>query len=195
VSEPQPSPGRPAVYFIQSGDDGPIKIGLTTKPVCGRLAALQTASPYPLALLAVLWPDDPMDERSIHAHFRPLRMMGEWFRPEPPLLDFIERVRRDGRSALRVVPRRRRRDCPSDQRRRRMSGRVGRPPAGTDPIQATRRFHCAEIRLADKATEAATAAICRVDASTVRRWVAWCLAPANDDPRADRCRALAGRRG
>jgi hypothetical protein len=72
---------------------------------------------------------------------------------------------------------------------------AGRPPADRVPAQADRRFDCAERRLSGELSESRAALFYGVDASTVRRWVAWCLAPANDDPRADRCRALAGRGG
>jgi hypothetical protein len=73
--------------------------------------------------------------------------------------------------------------------------RRGRPPAAGTPELVRKRFRCAERRLLREITEAEAAVIYDVAPRTVREWVAWCLAPANDDPRADRCRALAGRRG
>jgi hypothetical protein len=73
--------------------------------------------------------------------------------------------------------------------------RMGRPPTAPESDSARDRFRCAERRLRGELSEAEAARVYRVSARTVERWVAWCLAPANDDPRADRCRALAGRRG
>lgn len=79
------------VYFIQSGDGGPIKIGYSTN-VAVRLADLQTASPHDLTLLASL-PGGPKLEKVIHRGFDEHRIKGEWFRPAEDLLTFIEEVR------------------------------------------------------------------------------------------------------
>jgi hypothetical protein len=79
------------VYFIQSGKVGPIKIGRTEGNVGSRLANLQTGSPEPLTLLAVV-PGGPAVERSIHERFAKLRLRGEWFRREPDLSLFIEGI-------------------------------------------------------------------------------------------------------
>ncbi len=71
-----------AVYFIRAGNEGAIKIGRATDPR-KRLAALQTASPAPLLLLAVI---ENGDERAFHTQFAAHRLNGEWFHPAPELL-------------------------------------------------------------------------------------------------------------
>lgn len=67
----------PYVYFIQSGDDGPIKIGLSSKPF-RRVQQLQTGNPRELLLRHVL-PGDRAMEAQLHARFEPARIRGEWF--------------------------------------------------------------------------------------------------------------------
>lgn len=85
------------VYFIQRVDGtGPIKIGVADD-VPRRLGGIQTSHPEPLHVLAVMRGGVSM-ERSLHERFASLRMQGEWFRPEPDLLAFIEVVReKEGR--------------------------------------------------------------------------------------------------
>jgi predicted transcriptional regulator of viral defense system len=77
------------VYFVQQGEDGPIKIGTTTFAVLdGRLKQLQTASPYPLRLLGVVAGGHDV-ERRIHERFTTCRLEGEWFSAEHDLMEFI----------------------------------------------------------------------------------------------------------
>jgi hypothetical protein len=76
------------IYFIQSGDDGPIKIGLASD-VRERLRALQTAHHEKLTLLGVS-SGDRKEERLLHIRFAQLRGIGEWFRPARELLDYIQ---------------------------------------------------------------------------------------------------------
>lgn len=75
------------VYFIQAGDDGPIKIG-KAKDVAVRLRALQTGSVVSLSLLHAIPPGGPT-ERAMHRRFERHRGRGEWFDPAPELLEFI----------------------------------------------------------------------------------------------------------
>jgi hypothetical protein len=79
------------VYFIQQGDTGPIKIG-TSRDVKKRLSALQASSPVPLRLLRTIH-GERSREQNLHGQFKHLRMTGEWFRPEPDLLDYIATAR------------------------------------------------------------------------------------------------------
>jgi hypothetical protein len=65
------------VYFI-GGKEGPVKIGVSLNPG-QRLENLQTASPEPLDLLAVV-PGGLQLERAYHEAFAHLRIRGEWFR-------------------------------------------------------------------------------------------------------------------
>ena len=76
------------VYFIQSGSDGPVKIGRSIKPK-RRLPQLQTGNPDELILRHVI-PGDLAAEQRLHHHFEPARIRGEWFGREylPIILAF-----------------------------------------------------------------------------------------------------------
>lgn len=65
------------VYFIQSGDTGPIKIG-RTQNLTQRMQVLQTASAEPLHLLAAV-PGGVKYEKWFHEKLRPYHIRGEWF--------------------------------------------------------------------------------------------------------------------
>lgn len=75
------------VYFIQAAT-GDVKIGYAGNPR-SRMADMQTAHSKPLKLLGAI-PGDMTVERSLHKKFAHLRLMGEWFKPEPILMSFIE---------------------------------------------------------------------------------------------------------
>lgn len=68
------------VYFIQVGDQGPVKIGRATDPE-RRIAALQTGSPEDLHLRDVIPGAAPL-EAAMHQRFAPARIRGEWFGAE-----------------------------------------------------------------------------------------------------------------
>lgn len=81
------------VYFIQQGDDGPIKIGVASSSE-QRLAALQSSNPAPLRLLGEMSVgDDWFVAREVelrwHERFRSDRLSGEWFASSPELLEEI----------------------------------------------------------------------------------------------------------
>lgn len=78
-----------AVYFIQEGVSGSIKIGCT-KNVSSRLDALQVANPRPLRLLGIIKTDDARLEKSWHERFAADCVLGEWFEPTKALLDAIQ---------------------------------------------------------------------------------------------------------
>lgn len=80
------------LYFIQSGESGPIKIGITGMKIEKRMKALQTAHPFKLRLL-VLVKGDAMRETEYHARFAEHRLEGEWFAPHPNILTEIERLK------------------------------------------------------------------------------------------------------
>ncbi|WP_437309943.1 GIY-YIG nuclease family protein [Sorangium sp. So ce388] len=80
------------IYFIQEAPDGAIKIGYTGGDPFARLSALQTGNSKPLKLLAFA-PGSSQHERGLHERFADLRLHGEWFRPDPRLLGFIEGMR------------------------------------------------------------------------------------------------------
>jgi hypothetical protein len=73
------------VYFIQRGEDGPIKIGSTGLDPRHRLAALQIGSAERLRLLGYL----QSKETEIHSLFSEHRLSGEWFRPHQDILEFV----------------------------------------------------------------------------------------------------------
>ncbi len=75
------------VYFIQQGENGPIKIGYSSNPA-KRLQTLSTASPYPLRILKVVAGGKTL-EQEFHARFMSCQLEGEWFAPDDTLLDFI----------------------------------------------------------------------------------------------------------
>lgn len=75
------------IYFIQMGEDGPIKIGKADDPR-QRLNSLQIGCPVALTLLGVL-DGDVEREADLHAGFDDARLRGEWFSPVPDLLALI----------------------------------------------------------------------------------------------------------
>ena len=80
---------RRFVYFVASGENA-VKIGVTDD-VLDRMKALETASPLPLTLLAVM-PGDQETEYDLHRAFAALRISGEWFRFEGPLKRLVEGI-------------------------------------------------------------------------------------------------------
>jgi len=66
------------VYFIQSEQGGPIKIGSASN-VEQRLESLQTAHAYPLKIIAVFPHAGLKTEKMLHERFAKYRLNGEWF--------------------------------------------------------------------------------------------------------------------
>ncbi len=66
-----------AVYFAQSEDGGPVKIGFATN-VGVRVKTLQMASPSKLMVVRQI-DGDVAVERWLHRHFKKYRLSGEWF--------------------------------------------------------------------------------------------------------------------
>ena len=81
-----------AVYFMQAGEGGPVKIGFSHDPRVRR-RSLQTALPWELIMLAVRPNATIEDEKALHGQFRHCRIRGEWFRPEYDLLIEVEKYR------------------------------------------------------------------------------------------------------
>jgi len=86
------------LYFIQAGENGPIKIGVSEKPFV-RLESLQTAHFEQLRLIGFAWAK-LADERALHEHFAAHRIRGEWFTPAAEILAFAEWNRRQWRDDL-----------------------------------------------------------------------------------------------
>lgn len=82
------------IYFIQAGDEGPIKIGYSGR-LHYRLQSLATACPWPPRLLLSIAGTRTKESR-LHRTFAEHRLNGEWFEPVPELLDYIEALRGGG---------------------------------------------------------------------------------------------------
>lgn len=72
------------IYFIQRGDDGPVKIGFTND-IRKRLRGLQTGHDVRL-ILRRAFDGSEVDERKLHARFAGCRLQGEWFAPTADIL-------------------------------------------------------------------------------------------------------------
>jgi hypothetical protein len=75
------------IYFVQAEGGGPIKIG-TTSCLTDRLRNLSAQHGMKLVVLGLM-EGSYADEQVIHGRFGFLRRGGEWFDPDPQLLDFI----------------------------------------------------------------------------------------------------------
>ncbi len=74
------------VYFISDGEA--IKIGFSGSAIV-RMGDLQTSHHRPLKIMLTI-PGTMDDERKMHQKFKHLRIAGEWFKPAPDLMAFIE---------------------------------------------------------------------------------------------------------
>lgn len=83
------------VYFILNEDSNAIKIG-RAKDVDKRLNALQTSSPSKLKLLKSVQIEGKQAanelEKSLHRKFSENRLVGEWFKAETILLEYISQL-------------------------------------------------------------------------------------------------------
>lgn len=79
------------IYFIQSGSDGPIKIGRAFR-VERRVKELQTAHHEDLSVIQFL-PGGSELENKIHKDLARFRLKGEWFEPAPEVLEYIREVK------------------------------------------------------------------------------------------------------
>ncbi|WP_424140409.1 GIY-YIG nuclease family protein [Roseomonas chloroacetimidivorans] len=73
-----------AVYFIQAGENGPVKIG-TTESILRRIALIQNGQAEPVRLLH-LFEGGREEEQALHRRFREYRLRGEWFRPASEII-------------------------------------------------------------------------------------------------------------
>ena len=76
------------IYFVQVGDDGPIKIGIA-EDVKKRISKLQVAHFIELKLRLTI-DGDERHESYLHEKFSLHRIRGEWFHPVSQLLEFIK---------------------------------------------------------------------------------------------------------
>ena len=89
------------VYYIRSAS-GLIKIGIADD-VGKRLATLQTGNAELLTIVATE-PGGRARELELHDRFHFARIRGEWFRPDPRLLQHIDSIERDMREHFRRSP-------------------------------------------------------------------------------------------
>lgn len=75
------------IYFIRSGQCGPVKIGIA-KDVQTRLRGLQTGHHETLHLMRVV-NGGSQEERWLHDHYRSNRLAGEWFNFSPDMLSIV----------------------------------------------------------------------------------------------------------
>lgn len=75
------------VYFLQAENKGFIKIGFTNNPY-SRIESIRAMSPVSLDVLVIITGGKPLEQK-LHQRFSHLRHHGEWFHPEPELLEYI----------------------------------------------------------------------------------------------------------
>lgn len=90
-----------AIYIMQAGTHGPIKIG-ASKNVAKRVAAQQNFHYEEIRLLAT-GVGCHRAEQLIHKHFAEDRIRGEWFRPSAAIIRFVEAVAR-GELPYQLIP-------------------------------------------------------------------------------------------
>ena len=78
------------IYFIQAGNDGPIKIGYAQNS-SARRRELQTGNHEELNLITEI-PGGKDREDTIHNDLRSYRYRGEWFRATSAVLAYIDKV-------------------------------------------------------------------------------------------------------
>lgn len=80
------------VYFIQqNGGERLVKIGTTARAVDVRLKELQASNSQPLVIRASAL-GGRAQESHLHCRFASLRVVGEWFRPDAALEDYMTHV-------------------------------------------------------------------------------------------------------
>lgn len=84
------------IYFVLSSETKEIKIGYTERNVDKRIAEMQTGHPHKLELLASLSGNMEF-EKSLHRKFGAMRIRGEWFMPDPALIQYIDVIKKGGR--------------------------------------------------------------------------------------------------
>ena len=78
------------VYFIQAGENGPVKIGFTAGNAQRRMHDLQIGNPVKLCLLYVYDNQDKTLESELRSMFRHIKIRGEWFHPTRELMEYVE---------------------------------------------------------------------------------------------------------
>lgn len=79
------------IYFIQEGENGPVKVGKGVSPEA-RLKQLQTGNPRHLKIYVVV-PGYSSLETKIKKDLAKFQINGEWFSPTPELFEYIDKIR------------------------------------------------------------------------------------------------------
>lgn len=79
------------IYFIQSGTDGPIKIGYSQDPT-NRLKQLQTGSPKKLKLLCAVEGGFEL-ERRLHDSLCQYHLNNEWYHPVKEITQTLDTLK------------------------------------------------------------------------------------------------------
>ena len=82
-------PFTAGTYFIQAGPAAPVKIGYSTQ-VLKRLYSLYKFYRDHNVSLTLLGTLGENCEKELHAQFKPLSLIGEWFYPAPDLVKFLK---------------------------------------------------------------------------------------------------------
>ena len=97
---------RGLVYLIQQDVTWAVKIGFTSDgdSLVGRVATLQTASPYRLRIIYRM-PGSAATEAQLHRRFQRYRLMGEWFSPSIEMAEWLAEHKASApmRATLRAV--------------------------------------------------------------------------------------------
>lgn len=94
------------VYFMQVGDNGPIKIGHTVD-LRKRLVVTQVHNPYLVRLLCATDGGFKL-EQELHEKFKDSHLFGEWFSPSEEIINYIlpfERLNWIAEDLKKAVPR------------------------------------------------------------------------------------------
>jgi hypothetical protein len=92
---PLPGSVEVRVYAMVAAPSGNIKLGITGN-VVRRLNCLNSAHYERISLLCAV-KGTPAEEQLLHVALGPYRIRGEWYRPEPPVLTAVERMRKERR--------------------------------------------------------------------------------------------------
>lgn len=85
---PQRAVSDAVIYFLQAGENGPVKIGVTVD-LERRITQLQTGCSAPLRVLGTI-PGGRTEEAAIHRRLASFAMEGEWLRPDPSVFSHVE---------------------------------------------------------------------------------------------------------
>lgn len=82
---------RSVIYFLQAGDDGPIKIGYTSRRSEIRRQCCQTYNSEPIRLLAEAGGERDLEDR-LHDYLEKYRIRGEWFENCPQVQEIVQAI-------------------------------------------------------------------------------------------------------